>query len=468
MKKGMVYILMILLSSFVMTACGKGKNEDDLPNLAKMEASSDPNSTISTAADEPDLFSPSDLKPTAIGEITLGTAGWYLSDAVKEAIMDFNMRNPDSRIEIIEYGNKNYGSFDYDDGFLQLNADIVSGKCPDILLLPQEMSFGLYAQIGLFKDLYHYFASDDEFAWEDYQKNIIQAYETKGKLFGVPITFNVNALVGKAADLGGKKEWNLDELISFADRFPESRIISVPTKFNVLDLLLKANGENIIDWNGEGNGFNRDFFIKMLEFANRFVDDDRYSDDRHPADRIKNGDIRLTEWNTNVTGAQMAFDMFGEPVQYVGFPSEYGSGFLITSSIFVAISKNCQNNKTAWDFIMYLLSDEFQSREMLYGYPVKKSSFEKRIVQEKNPSVPDGMISGGNSTMVFATRDVTDEELKAFYEMIESANKIRVFDQQVDLIIVEEAGHFFSGKKTVAEVAAIVESRVGIFVKESK
>lgn len=411
---------------------------------------------------------PDAIIPEGIGNITLGAAGGYLDTTFKDAIFAFNLRNPDSRIEVKEYGNHYFGRDDYDDGFFDLNFDIISGNSPDILLIPNYMALGLYAHKGILQDLNPYFQSDLDLDIADYQENIIKAHEIDEKLYAMPSSFIILAMAGRAADLEGKKEWNFDEFVSFVDRFPESSIFEQPTKSSVFNICLTANGENLIDWSDEGSGFDREFFIKILEFVKRFADDDNYADERMLNERIFDGDIRLMNYYSSVAGTQRFLEMFGEPVSYIGLPSEQGSGALISAGALVAISNTCQYNQTAWDFIKHLLSDEFQSNELLPGYPVKKNAMAERIEKEKKPRGSEGIRYEDGLEFYFEYRDVTDEELEAFYDLINRADKVRVYDREVAKIINEEAGAYFNGSKSLTEVADIVENRVQLYVWEQK
>ena len=405
--------------------------------------------------------------PSGVGSITIGNAYYEMSRGIKQAIVDFNQENPDSRIEVVEYMSGNDEAA-YEAALNRLSADIATGNAPDVLVLPPEADFWTYAQKGALQDIYPYLAYEASFDWADYQENIIKAYETDGQLFGLPVAFRIEALVGRQSDLGEMKEWNLDEFIAFADRFPESGMFYQPVKTAVLDMMLRANGENLVDWASDGTGFDRAFLIKMLAFANRFTDDDKYVLDRVAYDRISDGDIRIFPGGISVAGVQGDLAMFGEPVSYVGYPSEQGSGHLVTTHVLIAINAKCENNETAWAFIKHLLSDEFQSSDALFGYPVKKSSLEERIEREKKPQ---GSVGGGGPDFGFISyelRDVAEEELQIFREVLNRANKVRIHDTQIDAIIKEEAGAYFSGSKTAEQVADIIENRVGIYVKEMK
>ena len=403
------------------------------------------------------------------GDISLGVAGRMLDSALRVAIMDFNKENPASQISVEEYGIG-------EDALFRLDADIVSGRAPDILLLPPELSYGRYARQEAFLDLLPLLDAAAGFDWADYQENAIRAYEQDGKLHGMPTGYWVEALAGRKADLGGTREWDMDGLIAFADQYPGSSLfylIANTQKSTVLELLLKANGEHVIDWTDAGGGFDRDLFIKMLEFADRFplgsADLWEYTYDRSVQERINDGDIRLMTVAGFPTGLQNASLLFGGPVSYAAYPSEQGSGFLVYTDFLLAIGKNCENVGTAFQFILYLLSPELQGPDILQGrLPLRKDNFAALIEEAKKPQGTRGGSAPGLDYYEYEAGNMTDAELAVYIDMINAAHKTRVHDMQVDDIIMEEAAYFFGGQKTAAEVADIVGNRVGIYVKENR
>ncbi|MCL2050186.1 MAG: extracellular solute-binding protein [Lachnospiraceae bacterium] len=403
------------------------------------------------------------LKATGeYGSITLGIVG-SISLAINEAVREFNARNPYSLIEIKQYG-ESYSS-DHSGGLSQLSNDIIVGKGPDILLLPQDLSFGAYVIQGAFKDLYPYLLADEDFDMANYRENVFRAYEMEGGLYGIPLSFYVEALYGRASELEGKNSWNIDEFIDFADRFPDSLIFQHPTKTAVLDICLKANGKNMVDWSSIDPKFDRELLVKILEFANRFIDADRYSDERMVSERISGGDIHLMAGYAS-PNTQYEMEIFGNRISHIGYPSENTSGYLISSNEVVAISSKCQYTGTAWQFISYLLSDEFQSQLF---YPVKLSSLSNYLDYAKK-GYGGGTISiiDDGIDVSYEVRGATDDEINLFLSLLEAASEIRIFDQQIDGIIKEEAGAFFAGNKAVEEVALVIENRVGIYIKELK
>jgi ABC-type glycerol-3-phosphate transport system substrate-binding protein len=404
------------------------------------------------------------LTSDKVGDITLGVIGRAIDLAIGKAIDEFNQTHPYSQISIKQYGSL-YGD-DQSEGLSQLNNDIIRGNSPDILLLHQDISYGAYVKQGLFQDLYPYLEADEGFDMGEYRENIIKAYDVGGGLYGFPIAFTVEFLYGHAADLTGINSWNMDEFIAFADRFPESRIFRFPTKTDVLDICLKANGGNMVDWVND-TGLDMELLVKKLEFANRFVNADSFVIDQTVTERAMMGDVRLMSgYAMPSTQSEMEI-LGGRAISHVGFPSENGNGYLVSSDKVVAISSSCQHTTTAWQFISYLLSDEVQSSNELLGYPVKRDSIESRVTAAKEWAGTMGVYDHrGDLQLSYDARGATDDEINLFLEILDKATEIRVTDMQIDSIIKEEAGAYFSGQKTVEEVVAIIANRVGVYVKE--
>lgn len=403
-----------------------------------------------------------------IGNVTLGMVG-SVYGGLKQAIVDFNQANPGSRIEVIEYGAQVNSQEEYDESVSRLNADIAAGNGPDIMIIPPQFPLELYAGKGVLVDLKPYFTADSSLRREDYVENILTAYESDGQLFGMPVGFYVECLTGKAADLGDRTEWNLDELIAFTDTFAgRSRVFYQPTKAEVMKLCLKANGDYLIDWSAETGGFRRETFLKILEFANRFIDDEQYQNDKMLDQRLMDGEVQLMSGGLSPTSVQIDQAMFGEPVSQIGYPSENGSGFLITGTA-VAINSKCEAKETAWQFIRSLLTPEMQELDpSVGGYPVLWSALDK--VLEQSQKADGGMVGmdGDDISFQLVLRAVTDEEMEKFRNLLKSAQKLAVWDDQVAKIIMEESGAYFSGGKTAAEVADIIENRINIYISEMK
>jgi len=398
-----------------------------------------------------------------VGDITIAVVG-SINSSIRSAIRDFNSAHPYSRIELIQYGAETGDN--HSEGLASLNMDIIAGRGPDMLLLPQDLSYGAYATMGIFYDLYPFLEADDSFDMADYRENIIRAYEIGGKLYGIPIEFTIDLLYGKADELDGRTGWNIDEFISFAGSFPGSLIFQHPTKTEVLDICLRANGGNLVDWASGDIGFDRELIKKILEFAGQFADQDELQ--REPGvyskymERISTGDIHLVRGGASAS-MQFYEELFRGPVTPVGYPSERGNGYLINSRSVITISSKCTYIDTAWQFISFLLSDEVQSRGEIY-HPIRRENIENYLNHEREKTGTFGAGFGFS----YDVRSATEAEIEAFLILLDTANEIRLFDQQIDNIIKEEAGSYFSGSKPLDSVVDVITDRIGIYVMEIK
>jgi len=396
-----------------------------------------------------------------VGDITIAAVG-YVDREIIKVIQEFNSAHPYSRITLKRYG-ATMGD-DHSEGLAQLNLEIITGRGPDMLLLPQDLSYGAYATMGLFRDIYSFLEADEGFAMADYRENIIRAYEIGGKLYGIPVNFTVEMLYGKAGELDGLTSWNMDEFVNFAGRFPGSSIFQHPTKTEVLDICLRANGGNLVDWSSKDVGFDRTLVKKILEFAGRFADNDEFLRERvmhcEYMERISDGDIHLVRGRAEAS-LQMYEELFRGRVTQIGYPSESGNGFLIHSNNVVTISNQCTYIDTAWLFISFLLSDEIQSR---LHYPVRRNNIEGYLKYAREIT---GTYGGGPG-FSYEGRPATAEEIRAFLKLLDTVSEIRLFDQQIDNIIKEEAGSYFAGSKPLDSVVDVIANRVGIYVMEIK
>ena len=403
---------------------------------------------------------------------------------IRRAVSAFNAKSPRYYIEIIEYED------DYSaESAARFNMDIVSGKGPDIILLPPGAPLGLYARKGVLLDLYPLIDQNTGLNREDLQENIIKAYETEGQLFGIPTHYFISTFVAPKSAVGDISGWNLDEMIGFVNaelsvQLPNPKIFDDYSKSHVLGYCLAANGDALVDWNSDGSGFKRDIVIKMLEFANQFAPDDLYSWEEAWNNRIPwiqdEGLIKL------LGGSFMNYDLgnpyyqaiFNEPVAYPGYPSENGNGNLISSRSVLGINSKLKDKDGAWEFLSFILSEEFQSDQTVSrAFPIRKSAHENmasRAMQgiyiEKDGiqvERPKGSHSYGDG-FIIDWYAATESDIKAVSDVINSAEKIRIYDYQIMNIIREEAGIYFSGGKSAAEVVDIMENRIGLYVKEMK
>lgn len=397
--------------------------------------------------------------------ITYGAV--VVAPEVKQAIVKFNKLNADVEIVIKDYGEE--ANFDEEAAITQMNLDIVSGNAPDILALPIKFSLSLYAQKGALEDLYPYIDKDETLSRETFLPNVLKAYEKDEKLYALPVTFELHTLLGAKSSLGEEFGWTIDQMIDYADSCePGSSIFKNASKTGVMEVCMAANWDKFVNWDSDENVFNREEYIKIIEFCNRFAPDDSYVEDTKYRQRIGEGDMMLFEADLfNGTDGGLYSSLFGEEVVFKGYPTEEGCGTLIKSYSTISINSRSQHKESAWRFVSSLMQpDVFETSSYIRGFSVRKDILEKQL-QESMTDVAEIPFSVGTDFTV-ELKPATQDFVDTLQELIESADTLSNYDYSVMSILLEEAATYFSGSKTAEEAADIAENRIRMYVNENR
>lgn len=414
--------------------------------------------------------------------LTFGTLS--LGYDMKSQIIDFNKTNQEYRIEIKEYLEGADTSIEgYQAAREQMNADIISGRCPDIIDL-SDGNLRMYAAKGVLEDLYPYMEADPEIHKEDYVENILQAFETDGRLYALPPRFYINTTMARVSDVGEKTSITVEELTQLMDGLPEgTELYQYATKETILLFNLMMNLDEYVDWSTGKCRFDSQEFIQSLEFANRFEKEASFGDDE-PSMPTKIRERKLMMVNTSIGSVQeyqMYQGMFGEPVTFVGYPTSKASGSMISGTGSMAgISAKSAYKDGAWAFIREELTKEKQEKgteEENHGFPVMKSALEVRFAKDMEDSYyedEDGnkkkepKTTWGYDDFEIEIYAATEEDIAAVKKLIESADTMYQYDEQIMNIISEETGAFFEGQKGAKDAADIIQNRVQIYVNENR
>ncbi|WMC93050.1 extracellular solute-binding protein [Kineothrix sp. MB12-C1] len=399
--------------------------------------------------------------------ITLG-----ITDKLKwvrgDAIANFNKINPNYKIEI-----KNYQG-----DYTRLNTELIAGNGPDILALPSYRA-NLLAEKGVLEDLNPYFDEDETINRSDYYENVLKAFEEEGHLYVMPITFRISTMVGKNSFLGGREGWTLEEFISFAENCPEGTpLFDNTSKSGVMRLLKYANSRQLVDMKNTENPLNRELLIKMLTFANQYDSDERYVQEINMLNhKILNGQVMLPDVIIVTAYDYFGYScMFGEPVTFIGYPTEDGNGSLIISDNTYSINSDSEYKDVAWEFISTLLSDKGQEIMRFGDVPLKKDKWslvthaiswtENSIVRSAS-MIGDSDDSTNDIAYYFpAGSKASSEDAQRILDLIQNADTAVHISPDIDKIIQEEAVFYFNGTKPIEEVVDVIENRIRTYVNE--
>ena len=129
-----------------------------------------------------------------------------------------------------------------------------------------------------------------------------------------------------------------------------------------------------------------------------------------------------------------------------------------------------------------VLSQEYQDSLIQehggWGFPVKKSSLEKQFdldmtqefyEDENGNQIEQTKTTWGYDDFEMEIYAATREEVEAVRELLMSAQKLSGnVNEQMMNIITEETEAFFSGQKSAADTAGVIQNRIQIYVNENR
>jgi len=346
-----------------------------------------------------------------------------------------------------------------------LTTDILTGRAPDMLSL-NRLPFTHYIQRGLLVDLYPFIDSDPELGRDILINNILMATETDGRLYRIAPHFQISTIAGSQDILGSYSGWNLSEFMAVIENNPEADLPMGPrtSKHSFITLLIDNLDEFIDFYSGEALFDNGDF-VKLLDFAERYVSDDYwYADFFQQREFITSG-RQIMEPSVlgsfiDVWESGIRFD--GEIV-FKGFPNSDRSGNRFVFPRTFAITTNAEDKDGAWAFLRTLLTGDFQRMQFDFAFSVNKSIFQAQLDMAMSRPLnspwrdlpPDSMFS--------------QEDADRLMELINTTTKVTdSHSPQMWYIVGDSVRDFFSGRNTSDDTARIIQSRALIYLAEQK
>lgn len=399
---------------------------------------------------------------------------------IKSKISTFNKTSDKYQIEVTSYLDNDWSN--YDDCIKRLNNDLVAGKIPDILLVDSSLPFSSYVSKGLIADLDPIMEKDESFNRADYLENVFDAFSIGGKLYRVAPSFSIVTKSAKKSIVGDKDSWTMDDFIAVHEANPDSAMQTEMTSAGFVDSMIVYNIGQYVNYETGECTFNTDSFKKALEYAKTLpteIDyDTLYQDDSYWTERessYRTGKTILRdEYIYNFRAIKQDEEgYFGEPVSMVGVPSDNGGGSMLQINTSLAIMAKAKNPDGAWEFIKTLLTDEAQ--ENVSEFPVKISALNKMAEKAKErpywdnngtKEYYDDQVWIGNQS--FTITPNTDADNERMMNFIKSVNTVYEYDTDLLKIIDEEVQAYFSGQKSVDEVADIIQNRASTYINESR
>ena len=420
--------------------------------------------------------------------ITVAQLEYYPDYQFSNRIIRFNRSHDDVRIEYKDYTQ--YNTEDNSDaGLTKFMTELSAGSVPDILPMSQ-LPYKQLAARGILEDLSPYIDADSALNRDDFFPNVLTALEADGSLYQVVPGFSVETLVGAASVVGDTPGWTYDEFNAALARMPEGCTPLEPytTRDIVLNSLLAADMDLFVNWNTGEVNFDSDEFKQLLTFAAQFPADydwENHDNTENNQELIRQGRQMLARTYLYSLDALLWGDTdFGGKATYIGWPTASGVGSIMRIDSGYAMSRTSTHKDQVWEFLRGMLTEEGQAE--VYTIPTNRHVFEKKLEELMTPTyrkdAEGNYILDENGERVQESRGgwidengtehsiyaMTQEQADEVMNVITTCTRVADYSSSIYSIVAEQAEAFFSGQKSVDDVARLIQSKANIYVNEQR
>lgn len=391
--------------------------------------------------------------------VTLGGISTYEIpwEEVTKMVSSFNRQSSAYQVELQPYES-------IDDFYM----DLVRGQGPDIIHLDC-LQVAVLADKEVLENLEPYFDASNIVKTEDLLPSIKRAGTVGGKLRAVIPEFRIEALLVDKNAVSGEG-WTADAFLTLAEKNPNSQLLphSNAYKNMILNTVLTGDIDSYIDWQEGCCSFDRPEFTELLRRIQELP-----TPDRERIDPLSPGYFE-EYWKQFTEKAYLVREKYisglcslepeslynggglseGDYARLIGQPNGSGEPYfeLMTEYAF-AINSASPQKEGAWAFLEYLLSEEYQSDNARYGFPVRTDSFDAYMEKE----------------MIFRTKvNVSEKDREYLRWMIDHAywKSENAYCLDIRMIVSEETEALWAGDCSAETAARNIQSRVSIYLAE--
>lgn len=368
----------------------------------------------------------------------------------------FNEQSDSYQMVLKDYG---YGNR-YDEGFDPLKI-IAAEDFPDLIFSMQTSLIDIFREKDCLEDLAPYIESSENISVSDIVDPVLNAYSKQGKIYALPRTFQIKAIMGKRTQMGDPG-WTVDEFLSWIEAHADMDSGMRLTKDRVYDLCMEALLDSCVDLeSGEADFTGETFKSALVRINNLNLGNDL----QIPVpEELKNPD----SWYIgeaavgNLGRAVYAEIELGEEGVFKGYPGKDGEPVYYLEAAALSIFRTSDVKEGAFEFLEYYLM--YQGEDLSGQYQnIAPKLYTLKSYLEKGIELALQVESLWGEPYA-VTQEQVDKVLALFPYTVPGKEKY----VEIRGIVDEELQPFWDGQKDIDSVCEIIQSRVSIYLEESK
>lgn len=410
----------------------------------------------------------------SVPEKTLKVFGLSENDTVRQAIINFQKKHTDVKVEFHTSG-KSAGEVSTDD-IRTLNTELLSGNGADVLLL-DGLPVDSYIEKGMLEDLTD--LANELMGENTYLEAILKNTAQKDeKIYGMPVKFKIPILYGD--DEVKRALESIDTLQAYMDANPEATVFGVANYDYISNFLFQLYQEEIVDSNGK---IDQDKLVQLLELEAKIGENARaeefqgdayntsYDYIQGPFNNIvgagilKNPNAVCTDEISSVQNMMLPYAMMRElNVKPDAIQNMYDPAGI------AGINESSGEKELAEEFVKYLFSEEIQSAQLDDGFPVMESALGSMAAEADSEyakafSMMSSTMIGDEVVEISATYP-TVEEVEQLMEIGHSLAKPVNQDRVVWNIYQETTDKYLEGSIDATKAAETIAQKVDTYLAE--
>ena len=304
--------------------------------------------------------------------LTLGCFGENVW--LRRAVAGYN-RESEGRISIVDYGT------DAREAAEKLEKDIRAGKGPDILAFRgcSEAEERLTNE-GMLEELTPYLERGGAVEKADLVEPLYEAQLQEGKLYGMPVTFGIEAIITKEKWAGEEGNWTAAECLESMER------AETEAEFLEYGMDRQEWKEKLEDYGcAEADAEARNIYRKIEKYL--------------PKNRVYNPEETVRRqggmfWESVLISDVESFlyhgSAWGEDARYTGFPGAEGNGMALRPIDCYGINANSRDKEQAWKFIQRYFTEEGRKYTAEDLFSARRDVLDEqfRAAEGHNPEMP--------------------------------------------------------------------------------
>lgn len=405
---------------------------------------------------------------------------------IRRHVIRYNL-DPDSscRVELYYYSLSDVSAssgLDMENRVAEtMSLDLLSGNGPDILMNASWLS--RFNSDEVLVDLNTFIDSTDGTGLDRnaYLDSVFRASEQGGKLYHLPLAFYVRGWAANRELLGDTSSYTYTQFVDACEKLPED--VSVFTESPYNDLLSLLPVSEFVDYEKGQVHFEDPEFQQLLELVRKYGSPrthEQLAKDMEDESNIRPDSGVLFRENMLAFTLESFEDLFsyarakerlGGKGVFCGIPGRFGGSMMARVNISMAISASSKNQKEAWEFLRFMVSDEQQemmteslncnfipvSREALNLQNERWMAFSQEMIENyiPDPRYPDEK-----------PIEISEETISEYMKILENIRLISSSDPDVLSIVMEEAAGYFTGQRSLDEVCRTISNRAKTIVQE--